>query len=105
MRNLEKLRVKNKEVEIEGEKFKLYGLSFPELAKFAALIDKQGTEEGVNHLLKISLRKSVTKEEVPNDKFDEFINGLSSSSAVKVINAVKELSGLDQEAPAEKKAV
>lgn len=103
MRDLSKLGIKSQEIEIEGEKFKIYGLTVPELAKFASLVDKQGSENGVSYLLKTSMRKAITKEELPDDKFNEFIDTLSSQVGLKVINVVKTLSGLDQEAPTEKK--
>ena len=96
MRSLERLRIKNREIDIEGEKLKIYGLTFPELSKFAGLVDKNDNEGALNYLLKTSLRKSITKEEMNDEQLDSFIVELSSSVAVKIIQEVKNLSGLDE---------
>src|SRR4030042_2886186 len=106
MRDLEKLRVKSKVIDIEGMEFKITGLSFPELAKFANIVDKDSTENAVSYLLKKALRKATSKEEIVDGQpFDDFVNGLSSDVAVKIINTVKEVSGLDTESKEEKKLV
>ena len=96
-RSLDKLRIKTKDVDVgEGIIFQIQGLSFPDLAEFGTVAEKQGNAKAATYLLKTALRRAITKEEVPDDKLDEFINTLSSDVAIKVITAVKELSGLDE---------
>ena len=51
MRDLERLRIKSKEVEVEGIQLKVYGLTFPELSKFAGLVDKNDNESALTFLL------------------------------------------------------
>lgn len=93
-RDFQKLRVKAKEVDIEGEKIMLKGLSFPELAEFTIFMDKKDTKGGMNYLLKTTLRKAFTQEEATDSEVDKLVTEMSSGVASTIIKEVTTLSGL-----------
>lgn len=93
-RIFDRLRIKSKEVSIDGVPLKLYGLTFPELSEMVSLLEKQKTQEGMQYLLKISLRKSIPESEMNTADFEDFVKNISSESALQIIQTVKDISGL-----------
>ncbi|MDP2692266.1 MAG: hypothetical protein Q8O88_01340 [bacterium] len=104
-RDFSKLRTKSKDVEIENVPLKLYGLTFPELAEFSNFTDKKDNAGGLHFLLKTSLRKAITKEEMDDAALNNFITELSSDAATKIIQIVTEVSGLGKPETNEKKSL
>lgn len=97
MRDLNKLRIKYKEVDVNGIMLKVHGLTYEELTIFADYLDKRQSKEGLRYLLESTLKKDVTEEELKQAglTMDEFISSISSECAAKIINAVKDLSGIE----------
>lgn len=102
-RDFSKLRIKNKEVEISGEKFLISGLSFPEVAEFSEYTDKKDNKGALRYLLKTTLRKAITQEEMNDEQLNTFIDELSADASTQIISTVTELSGLNKAGDSEKK--
>ena len=102
-RDFNKLKTKYKDVEVDEVQLRLYGLTFPELAEFTGFMDKKDNKGGLNYLLKSTLRKTITVQEMDDAALDNFIKELSADVATQIIKTVTELSGLGKLEAGEKK--
>lgn len=96
-RDLSRLIVKSEKVNVEGIEMEIKGLKFPELVKFAKLADGKDYEKISNFLLTTALRNALKDEEMSDEEINDLVNNISSKAALKIINTVRKLSGLDDE--------
>lgn len=89
--DLDKLRSGIRKVNINGIDVEVKTLTFPELTKFAELLESKKIEEATNYILFTSLRKTVngTDEEIK-----QFINELEASSTVELLREIQKASGI-----------
>ena len=107
---LEKFRAKSKEFTLSGDDkpLTISGLTFPELADFATLVEDKKTKDALNFLLFRTLRKALpTKEENPaegitDDEVRNEMSKMASGIALELIKYVKEISNIPGEDPKKK---
>lgn len=92
-RNLNALKTKSKEIQIEDLTLKIEGLTFPELSEFLQ-IGERDKHAASNYILKVTLRKAIPSSELTDAEFEVLVKELSSQASLKIVQTAVELSGL-----------
>lgn len=96
-RNLNALKTKSKEIQIEDLTIQVHGLTFPELSEFLQ-IGERDKHAASNYLLRVSLRKAIPATELSDVEFEQLVKELSSQASLKIVQTTVELSGLNDDA-------
>ena len=98
---LQALRAKPESLEvIEGLNLDIKSMTFPETAHFAELADSKKTEDALNYLLFVTLRKAIpTKEEnqdegMTDEEIKAEVEVMDGMRAMKIVKKVQEMSGI-----------
>lgn len=96
---LSRFRAKSKEIKLseDDDPLTIKGLTFSELADFSQFVEKGNIKGALELMLFVTLRKALPTEgadAVSDNDIKEEIRLMDSSVALKVVDSVRELSGI-----------
>lgn len=87
---LKKLENQEREIELEGIKVIVRGLTFPELAHLAPHMDRNNTEYVLKYITKRTIEKAFP--EWTEKQVEVFLERINPKYLIKIVNIVKEIS-------------